>query len=81
VPDQVKQETLARIARRPWNILSDFESSEVREKLAAAYGLAAENVLVGNGSNELLAAAGGNVRRAGTRVVVRVRASRSTRSS
>ena len=56
LPPSLKQEALARVAERPWNIYPDFESLALREAIARAEGLDAQNVLVGNGSNELLAA-------------------------
>lgn len=55
-PRELKERVLARIAERPWNIYPDFESMMLRGALAKAYGYEAANVLVGNGSNELLAA-------------------------
>jgi histidinol-phosphate aminotransferase len=55
-PAELKQQVLARVAERPWNLYPDFESLTLREALARAYGYEAANVLVGNGSNELLAA-------------------------
>jgi histidinol-phosphate aminotransferase len=57
VPPELKRDVLARLAERPWNLYPDFESSELRGALASAYGFEAEEILVGNGSNELLAAA------------------------
>jgi histidinol-phosphate aminotransferase len=64
-----KQQVLAHVADRPWNLYPDFESSLLRGALADAYALTPENVLVGNGSNELLAAAIGTFVGAGTPVV------------
>jgi histidinol-phosphate aminotransferase len=64
-----KQEALAAIARRAWNVYPDFESTALRTALANAYALTPENVLVGNGSNELLAAAVGAFVGPGTPVV------------
>ncbi len=55
-PHELKEQVLARFLERPWNIYPDFESMLLRGALAKAYGYAVENVLVGNGSNELLAA-------------------------
>ena len=52
-----KEEALARVAGRAWNRYPDFESAALRGALADAYGYASANILVGNGSNELLAAA------------------------
>jgi histidinol-phosphate aminotransferase len=64
-----KEEALARVARRAWNRYPDFESIALRSALAKAYGMEADNVLVGNGSNELLAAAIGTFVGPGTPVV------------
>ena len=64
-----KAEALARIAERPWNLYPDFESTMLRTALADAYGYQPENILVGNGSNELLAAAAGAFIGPGTPVV------------
>ncbi|HEU4888084.1 MAG TPA: aminotransferase class I/II-fold pyridoxal phosphate-dependent enzyme, partial [Thermoanaerobaculia bacterium] len=64
-----KDEALAAIAKRAWNLYPDFESTVLRTALANAYALTPENVLVGNGSNELLAAAVGAFVGPGTPVV------------
>jgi histidinol-phosphate aminotransferase len=56
-PLTLKESVLARMAMRPWNVYPDFESEALRGAIAQAHGLKAENILVGNGSNELLAAA------------------------
>ena len=65
----LKEEALARVAQRAWNRYPDFESTMLRSALANAYGYAAENILVGNGSNELLAATIGAFVGPGTPVV------------
>jgi len=68
-PRELKEQVLARMAERPWNLYPDFESTALRVAVAKAYGLAPENILVGNGSNELLAAAIGAFVGPGTPVV------------
>jgi len=68
-PRELKEQVLARAVERPWNIYPDFESSGLRNALAKAYGLAAENIHVGNGSNELLAATIGAFVGPGTPVI------------
>ena len=65
-----KEQALARIAGRPWNRYPDFESTTLRTAIANAYGYEAANILVGNGSNELLAAAIGTFVGPGTSVVI-----------
>jgi len=68
-PRELKEKVLARMAERPWNLYPDFESTALRTAVAKANGLTADNVLVGNGSNELLAAAIGAFVGPGTPVV------------
>jgi histidinol-phosphate aminotransferase len=69
LPRELKDEVLARVAERPWNIYPDFESMSLRGALAKAYGYEPDNVLVGNGSNELLAATIGAFVGSGTPVI------------
>jgi histidinol-phosphate aminotransferase len=68
-PAELKQQVLDRVAKRSWNIYPDFESISLRSAIAIAYGFTADNILVGNGSNELLAAAIGAFVGPGTPVV------------
>ena len=68
-PRELKEQVLARMADRAWNRYPDFESTALRTAIAKAYGLTAENILVGNGSNELLAAAIGAFVGPGTPVI------------
>ena len=70
VPADFKRELFARVASRHWNRYPDFESQALRDALAAAYGFSAAQILVGNGSNELLAAAIATFVAPGTRVFV-----------
>jgi histidinol-phosphate aminotransferase len=64
-----KDEALAAVAKRAWNVYPDFESTALRTALAKAHDLTPENILVGNGSNELLAAAVGAFVGPGTPVI------------
>jgi histidinol-phosphate aminotransferase len=57
IPGELKDGLLAQIAQLPWNRYPDFESTTLRQALASHHALKPENLLVGNGSNELLAAA------------------------
>ncbi|HYU26442.1 MAG TPA: histidinol-phosphate transaminase [Thermoanaerobaculia bacterium] len=68
-PRALKEQVLAHAVERPWNIYPDFESSGLRNALAKAYGLVPENIHVGNGSNELLAATIGAFVGPGTPVI------------
>jgi histidinol-phosphate aminotransferase len=68
-PRELKERVLERMLDRPWNLYPDFESTALRTAIAKAYGFEPENILVGNGSNELLAAAIGAFVGPGTPVV------------
>ena len=68
-PRALKDEALARMAQRAWNRYPDFESASLRTAIANAYGLTADDILVGNGSNELLAATIGAFVGPGTPVI------------
>jgi histidinol-phosphate aminotransferase len=70
LPREWKERALARMVERPWNRYPDFESTGLRGALAKANGYQAENILVGNGSNELLAATIGAFVGPGTPVVL-----------
>jgi histidinol-phosphate aminotransferase len=70
VPRDMKQRVLAALVERPWNLYPDFEQTTLRNAVAKFHGLDAENILVGNGSNELLAAAAGAFVGPGTPVLV-----------
>ncbi|MGZ8830716.1 MAG: aminotransferase class I/II-fold pyridoxal phosphate-dependent enzyme, partial [Thermoanaerobaculia bacterium] len=69
-PRELKQQLVDRILERSWNRYPDFESNALREALASSFSLRPENILVGNGSNELLAAAIGTFVGPGTPVVI-----------
>jgi histidinol-phosphate aminotransferase len=56
VPRELKEKALARALERPWNIYPDFENASLRQAIASYLGIQPLEVLVGNGSNELLAA-------------------------
>ncbi len=68
-PGELKQQVIEKAAKRSWNIYPDFESISLRTAIARAYGLSPENVLTGNGSNELLDAAIGAFVGPGTPVI------------
>lgn len=55
-PAEFKSTVLERAGARPWNLYPDFEQTRLRKSIASSYGLSVDEVLVGNGSNELLLA-------------------------
>ncbi|HVR40573.1 MAG TPA: aminotransferase class I/II-fold pyridoxal phosphate-dependent enzyme [Thermoanaerobaculia bacterium] len=69
-PAELKRDVLARLAEREWNRYPDFESMALREAIARANGLAPDNILAGNGSNEMLAATIGAFVGPGTPVIL-----------
>lgn len=70
VPAELKREIADRIAARPWNMYPDFDLQRIREAIARAYGRDPQEILAGNGSNELLLAALTTFVSPGTRVVI-----------
>jgi histidinol-phosphate aminotransferase len=70
LPAELKQEVVARVLRRGWNVYPDFEAVELRDAIARRGGITRENVLVGNGSNELLMVAMATLVAPGRRVVI-----------
>jgi histidinol dehydrogenase len=72
VPAEIKRRVLEQMLARPWNQYPDFEAVAIRDALAAHAGVTRENILVGNGSNELLMVAMATLVRPGTRVVIPV---------
>jgi histidinol-phosphate aminotransferase len=71
-PPELKRDVEARVAARGWNRYPDFETRRLRAAIALRHGLAAENVLAGNGSNELLLATITTLVSPGTDVVIPV---------
>lgn len=57
VPDTIKQEVLARFSKAAWCRYPPFIPEDLHVALAAHYGVQADQVLAGNGSNEVLYAA------------------------
>lgn len=56
LPESVKDEILATLARREWNRYPRLGSGELRGKIAKSLGITAGEIMVGNGSNEVLLA-------------------------
>ncbi|HHM23563.1 MAG TPA: histidinol-phosphate transaminase [Bacteroidetes bacterium] len=56
VPEEVRKEILGAIASRDWNRYPELGSGTLRRTLGDWLGVAPEQVLVGNGSNEILLA-------------------------
>jgi histidinol-phosphate aminotransferase len=69
-PPHLKQQLADEVVKRAWNRYPDFESAALRSAVADSFGLTSDNVLVGNGSNELLAAAIATFVGPGTPVVI-----------
>ena len=56
VPDEIKQETLRRVAGKSWSRYPDFDGQELRRRLAEFVDWEPDGILIGNGSNELIQA-------------------------
>jgi len=53
-PAPIKQQVADFVLERPWNRYPEFIPQKLRESLARHVGVEASNVIVGNGSNEML---------------------------
>lgn len=56
LPRRIKEEVARRLVDREWARYPDFHAARLRQRLAEAHAWTSDGVLVGNGSNELLAA-------------------------
>ncbi|HOJ65114.1 MAG TPA: histidinol-phosphate transaminase [Spirochaetota bacterium] len=54
VPDQIKKDILDRLFKTKWNIYPDFTPQLLYKKVASYYNTTPENILIGNGSNEMI---------------------------
>lgn len=54
-PRRIKEAVARRLVATPWARYPDFHADALRERIAAMQGWTPDGVLVGNGSNELLA--------------------------
>ena len=55
-PQEIKEETLRRLAERPWSRYPDFSPLALHESLAEFAGWIPKGIIAGNGSNELIQA-------------------------
>jgi len=54
IPAGIKDRILKKMKKTRWNIYPDFIPGELYEKIASFYGFSRENILIGNGSNEMI---------------------------
>jgi histidinol-phosphate aminotransferase len=69
VPDALKRAVVERALAQPWHRYPDFAPTRLLDRLAERHGWAADGVLAGNGSNELIQAVLAVALDAGDRVV------------
>lgn len=72
VSEEFKQQILARVQQHAWNRYPDFHPADVLQGLGELHGLSGENVLIGNGSNELIQAIFSAIVTQGTKVAIPV---------
>ncbi|KMQ50627.1 Histidinol-phosphate aminotransferase [Chitinispirillum alkaliphilum] len=53
-PLQIKEKAASFFTQRPWNRYPDFIPDQLKSQLAEYAGVEAQNIIVGNGSNEML---------------------------
>jgi histidinol-phosphate aminotransferase len=54
LPIEIKQKIIDKLKNSNWNIYPDFVPDELYAKVAGYYKLDKENILIGNGSNEMI---------------------------
>ncbi len=54
LPEKIKEKVLERLRNRKWNIYPDFTPEDLYEKVAKYLKVKKENILLGNGSNEMI---------------------------
>ena len=57
VPDEVKEKVLARLKARRWSLYPEFGARRLRKAIAESLGRSPADIVVGNGSGEVLLAA------------------------
>jgi histidinol-phosphate aminotransferase len=57
VPEEIRAEVLARLAAKRWSLYPEFGAPRLKRAIAEAIGRRPEEVVVGNGSGEVLLAA------------------------
>jgi histidinol-phosphate aminotransferase len=57
VPEEIKRRVLAALEKRRWSLYPEFGSRRLKEAVARAIGRAPEEIVVGNGSGEIIQAA------------------------
>ncbi len=67
---ELKRLVLDRVAALPWNRYPDFVPADVLAGIGEMHGLGGENVLIGNGSNELIQALFAACVESGTKVSI-----------
>lgn len=72
VSEAFKEQILERVRAHAWNRYPDFHPADVLQGLGELHGLTGENVLIGNGSNELIQAIFSATVAKGTQVAIPV---------
>lgn len=70
IPDEIKKEVLDAIYREPWSRYPMYDPPELREKLAAQWGVSPDQILLGNGSNQIIYLLGTAIISPGDKVLV-----------
>lgn len=54
IPEEIKREVLDAIYHQPWSRYPMYDPPELREKLATQWGVSPDQILLGNGSNQII---------------------------
>ena len=54
LPEEIKDKIIGKLKTSRWNIYPDFTPEDIYKKVASYYGVTGKNILIGNGSNEMI---------------------------
>ncbi len=54
IPDDIKNNIIEKLKNKKWNIYPEFIPAELYKKIAKYYKVKKENIMIGNGSNEMI---------------------------
>lgn len=54
IPEYIKDKILKKLKETRWNIYPDFVPEELYRKISSFYGFSKDNIMIGNGSNEMI---------------------------
>lgn len=70
IPENIKQKIIDKLKKNKWNIYPDFTPENLYKKTAKYFKVKKENILIGNGSNEMIFTIFASTLETGKRVII-----------